>query len=161
MAYGAVHIFRMALGPIGNLGAIYAGYLGKYSGTLENSEAFNFAAHLLLPLGLIGFVQHSQMFYERVIRKNQLYEFPLVGVCVLFQVAYSSLLLRWVGLVMASGADNAGTMAYAAYFHIGTVVLTNIIRVYFLSQNDFDAGKMTNNFIVPTCPFMVGADKTA
>ena len=153
MAYGSVHVFRMLIGPVGALGSVYAGYVGKYSGTLDqHSEAYKFASYLLLPFGVLNGVQHVQMTYERVIRKHQLWDFPMVWGCVVFQVAYSCLLVRWVGLVKEMGADNADVMSNAAYFHIGVLVLTNVIRMYFLSQNGFK--DMTKNFIQPTCPMM-------
>ena len=113
---------------------------------------YNFAAYLLFPFGLLNGVQHVQMTYERVVVKNQLWNSPIMGACVAFQASYSALLLRWSGLVKSTGVENANLMANAAYLHIGVFVIVNIIRLYFLSENDFDAKKMTENYIQPTCP---------
>ena len=154
MAYAPIHVFRMAIGPIGAfVGSAYAGYVGKYSGTLDqDSEAWAFAAYVLFPFGIMNGVQHVQMFYERVVCKNQLWDFPMVAGCLVFQSLYTFLLLRWVGLVKATGAHNAEVMVNAVYLHISVFVITNLLRLFFLSQNGFKG--MTKNFVQPTCPVM-------
>ena len=160
-SYGAIHVVRMLLGPIGASGSALAGYLARKSTALEAyPELYNIGANLLFYFGIINFIQHCQMCYERIVSKNILWKAPAVGLCFGFQFVYAAIVLRWIALMKRVKLPDANVMILGGYLHVAVLVLQNVVRLYFFSKNDFDVEKFDANFVQPTCPVLKMRKKT-